>query len=185
MRARERARRRRLVSVGIAAVVVLTVVLTVVASRRSSDAVPASVGTPEDGAASFAPLRLTSLDGKQIALPAGRPGMVMFSTSMCVTCFVSARGMAEYRSHADRRVDAAFVSVDPGDSAQALAERRDSIGHAPFAFAIDTTGTLAARYQITVLGTVLVYDAAGKIVARIVEPGRDDLRAAFDRAGAA
>jgi hypothetical protein len=111
--------------------------------------------------------------------------MVMFSTSMCVTCFVSARGMAEYRSHADRRVDAAFISVDPGDSARALAERRDSMGHVSFAFGIDTTGTLAARYRIAVLGTVLVYDAAGKIVARIVEPGPDDLRAAFHRAGMA
>jgi hypothetical protein len=120
---------------GIAAVVVLAVVLTVIASRRSSDAVPASDATTEDTAGSFAPLHLTSLDGEQIALPAGRPGMVMFSTSLCVTCFVSARDMSEY--------------------------------------------------EITVLGTVLVYDAAGKIVARIVEPGPGDLRSAFHRAGAA
>jgi AhpC/TSA family protein len=185
MRAPEPARRRRLVGLGIGTVVVLAVVLTIVASQRPSDAVSASVGTTEDTAASFAPLRLTSLDGKQIALPAGRPGMVMFSTSMCVTCFVSARGMSEYRSHGGQRIDAAFISVDPADSAQALADRRDSMGRASYPFAIDTSGTLAARYQITALGTVLVYDAAGTIVARIVEPGPDDLRAAFDRAGVA
>jgi hypothetical protein len=78
MRASEPARRRRLVGWGIAAVVVLAVVLSIVASQRPSDAVPASDATTEDTAGSFAPLHLTSLDGKQIALPAGRPGMVMF-----------------------------------------------------------------------------------------------------------
>lgn len=185
MRASEPARGRLLVGLGIAAVVVLAVVLTMVASRRPTNAVPASSRMTEDTAEAFAPLHLTSLDGEQIALPARRPGMVMFSTSMCVTCFVSARDMSEYRSHAHPRVDAAFISVDPEDSAQTLAERRDSVGRGSFPFAIDASGTLAARYQITVLGTVIVYDATGKIVARIVEPGPDDLREAFDRAGVA
>jgi cytochrome oxidase Cu insertion factor (SCO1/SenC/PrrC family) len=185
MRAREPANRRRLLGVGVAAVAVLAVVLTVVASRGPSSVSPAASSAREDTSGSFAPLRLTSLDGKQIALPTGRPGMVMFSTSICVTCFVAARGMAQYRSDAPRRVDAAFVSVDPGDSARALAERRAAIGRASYPFAIDTSGTLAARYRITVLGTVIVYDATGRIVARIVEPGPDDLRAAFNRAGVA
>jgi hypothetical protein len=92
-------------------------------------------------------------DGRPVSLPAGRPGMVMFSTSMCVTCFLSAR------------------------------ERRDSIGRRPYPFAIDTSGTMATTYRITALGTVIVYDATGKIVARIVEPGPADLRKAFRRAG--
>jgi hypothetical protein len=42
-----------------------------------------------------------------------------------------------------------------------------------------------ASNRITVLGTVIVYDATGKIVARIVEPGPDDLRDAFGRTGVA
>jgi hypothetical protein len=179
---RERLRRRRLVGFAIAGVVAIAVVLAIVAGRRPSDA---GVGRAEGRATSFAALRLTSLDGKRIALPAGRPGMVMFSTSMCVTCFVSARAMAEYRAGAHRRVDAAFISLDPGDSARTLAERRDAMGGTSLAFAIDTSGALAARYGITVLGTVVVYDAAGRVVARMVEPGTDDLRAAFARAGVA
>lgn len=40
--------------------------------------------------------------------------MVMFSSSYCVTCFVSAKFMARYRAEAPEPVDAAFISVDPG-----------------------------------------------------------------------
>jgi cytochrome oxidase Cu insertion factor (SCO1/SenC/PrrC family) len=136
-----------------------------------------------DAAAYAAPLRLTSIDGERISLPAGRPGMVMFSSSYCTTCFVSVNFMTRYRAEAREPVDAAFISVDPGDSPDALADRRAGLGGTAFPFAIDTTGTLAARYGIAALGTVIVYDATGRIVARVVEPSLQELRAGFREAG--
>ena len=82
-----------------------------------------------------------------------------------------------------RNCDAAFISVDPGDSADALADRRSGLGGTAFPFAIDATGTLAARYGIAALGTVIVYDATGRIVSRVVEPSLQELRAGFREAG--
>jgi hypothetical protein len=49
-------------------------------------------------------------------------------------------------------VVAAFISVDPGDSPDALADRRAGLGGARYPFAIDPTGTLAAQYGIAALG---------------------------------
>lgn len=176
-------RRRGLLLLGAAPLVVLGVAFAVANSPPSttsgeSDAEPADPGYA-------APLRLTSIDGEQISLPAQRPGMVMFSSSYCTTCFVSASFMARYRDEAPERVDAAFISVDPGDSPEALADRRAALSGRPYPFAIDTTGTLAAQHGITALGTVIIYDATGKIVSRVVEPSLQDLRAGFREAGVA
>ena len=173
-------RRRGLLVLGVAALVVLGVAFAVASSP------PATSGGSREGSAPSgyaAPLQLTSIDGEQIALPAARPGMVMFSTSFCTTCFVSASFMARYRAEAPEPVDAAFVSVDPGDSPDALADRRAALRGRPYPFAIDRTGNLAARYGITALGTVIIYDAEGKIVARVVEPSLQELRAGFREAG--
>lgn len=175
--------RRRLVAVGLAAIAVLAVVLAAVSTQRTTNAAPMSASAPATSDAAAAPLRLTSIDRKPVSLPAGRPGMVMFSSSLCTTCFLTVRDMGKLKSRLGRRVDAAFVSVDPGDSAATLADRRDSIGGSPIPFAIDTSGTLAAEYEIKTLGTVVVYDATGKIVERTVEPTLSDLQAAFRRVG--
>jgi hypothetical protein len=177
--------RRRLIAVGIVALAAVAVVLAVISAQRTTNAAPGGADAAASSAAYAPPLRLTSIDGKQVSLPAGRPGMVMLSSSLCTTCFLSVRDMGKLKSRLGRRVDAAFVSVDPGDSAATLADRRDSIGDPPIPFAIDTSGTLATQYRITTLGTVVIYDAGGKIVERTVEPTLNDLQAAFRRVGVA
>jgi hypothetical protein len=93
--------------------------------------------------------------------------------------------MAEFTRRAGGKVDAAYVSVDPSETPGTLADRREAIGEVPYEFAIDTSGDLAAQNQITTLGTVIVYDAEGKIVAKSVEPRMEDLEDAFKRAGVA
>jgi hypothetical protein len=40
------------------------------------------------------------------------------------------------------------------------------MGGAPYPFAIDRTGTLISEYGISTLGTVVIYNRAGKIVSR-------------------
>jgi hypothetical protein len=174
---------RRLIAVGVVALAAVTLMLVVISAQRTTNAAPGGADAAASSDAYAAPLRLTSIDGKPVSLPAGRPGMVMLSSSLCTTCFLSVRDMGKLKSRLGRRVDAAFVSVDPGDSAATLADRRDSIGDPPIPFAIDTSGTLAAQYQITTLGTVVIYDATGKIVERTVEPTLSDLQAAFRRVG--
>jgi hypothetical protein len=91
--------------------------------------------------------------------------------------------MARYRAEAPEPVDAAFISVDPG-----ILQMRSPTG-APVSAGrgirsrFDTPGTLAAQYVVTALGTVIVYDATGRIVSRVVEPSFAELRAGFREAG--
>jgi hypothetical protein len=138
-----------------------------------------------DAADAVSPIRLRSLDGMRIALPAGKPGALFFSVSSCLSCVPSARALNELTQQLGPRVDALFISMDPADPPAALAARRDAIGDPSYPFAIDSSGTLASRYRITALGTVLIYDAQGRIVERLIDPKRDQLEAAFREAGAA
>ena len=175
--------RRRIIVVGIVAAAALALVLAAISTNRSTSAGPSGVAATQSTDTYAAPVRLTSIDGKQVSLPAGRPGMVMLSSSLCTTCFLTVRDMGKLKARSGERVDAAFISVDPGDSAATLGDRRDSIGDPPIPFAIDTSGTLASQYRITTLGTVVVYDAGGNIVQRSIEPTLSDLQAAFRRIG--
>lgn len=131
----------------------------------------------------IAPLELTSLDGQRVELPAGKPGALFFSASSCVSCIPAAKALGELKRGLGDRIDAVFISIDPGDPPAALAERRESVGNPPYPFAIDTTGLLAGQYGITALGTVLIYDAQGTIVDRLIEPDLDQLKGAFATAG--
>jgi hypothetical protein len=175
--------RRRLIVIGVIALGAFALVLAAINSRHTTNAAPGTASAPTTPASYAAPVRLTTIDGTRVSLPAGRPGMVMLSSSLCTTCFLTVRDMGKLKSRLGRRVDAAFISVDPGDSPATLADRRDAIGDPPIPFAIDTSGTLAAQYHITTLGTVVVYDATGKIVERSVEPTYGDLQTAFRRVG--
>jgi len=75
--------------------------------------------------------------------------------------------------------------MDPQDSPDFLRQRRDSVGDPPYPFAIDTSGSLATQYQIQSLGTVVIYDARGRVVDRLIEPTLGELAGGFRRAGVA
>lgn len=161
----------------VATVGLATVAIGVIASGRGGADVPnerASIGT----------LRLRTIDGDTVRRPGGRPGALFFSVSFCLSCLPSAQALGEIKRQAGDRIDAAWVSMDPGDSPQALRERRRMIGDPPYPFTIDTSGTLAERFGITSLGTTIVYDRAGRIVARLTDAGTAQLEEAFAKAGA-
>ncbi len=63
-------------------------------------------------------------------------------------------------------------------------KRLDVPSDPAYPFAIDGGGTLAGRYGVTALGTTVVYDAEGRIVARLIEPSKEQLASAFKQAGA-
>jgi hypothetical protein len=126
--------------------------------------------------------RADLVNGHRLRLPApGRPRMVMFSSSICTSCFVSASFMGDYK-HTHPGVDAAFVSVD--DSPHALNDRRAALGDRAFPFAIDPSGELFASYRVTSLGTVVFYDRAGNIRRAVIEPSLVDIENACRKTGA-
>lgn len=149
------------------------------AATRGAAAPAASSGSGVVG-----PIRLASIDGKPVSLPAGgRPGALFFSVSSCLSCIPAAQALATIKQKFGKRLDAVFISLDPQDPAGQLRARRDSIGNPPYPFAIDTTGSLVNQYQVQALGTTIIYDARGRIVDRLVEPGLSDLEAGFRKAG--
>jgi hypothetical protein len=173
-----------------ASVALVFVALMVVALLSTGPSAGPESGAPATGASgsdvadAVSPVRLRSLEDARIALPADRPGALFFSVSSCLSCLPSARALGEVKQRLESRVDAVFISMDPGDPPEALAARRASIGGPPYPFAIDASGTLASRYRITALGTVVIYDARGREVERLIDPTRDQIAAAFRAAGA-
>lgn len=172
--------------------VVVVAALVVLSAQRAAPAGtdPASSGAPapaqqaaEDSGAAPG-FSLATLDGQTVSVPAGRPGAIFFTVSSCVSCIAPAKDLADLKGRVGDRADVLLVSIDPSDSPQALRELGRLIGDPPYPSAIDTSGTLAAQYGVTALGTTVVYDRDGAIVARLIEPGADDLAAAFGQAGA-
>lgn len=134
-----------------------------------------------------APLRLENIAGGAVSLPKpGRPGALFFSVSGCTACIPSAQALGTLiKSRLGSRADAVYISMDPQDSPQFMRERRASIGDPPYPFAIDRSGELVTQYRVQQLGTVVIYDARGRIVARMVEPSLRQLADGFRKAGVA
>lgn len=177
--------RRHWAALSAGAVIVLVVAaLAALSAQRGAPAGTQASAPVGDGGVAPA-FSLTTLEGKQVSVPAGRPGAVFFTVSSCVSCIAPAKELARLKERVGDRADVLLVSMDPGDTPQAVRQLTSLIGDPPpYPSAIDTSGTLAAQYGITALGTTVVYDQQGRIVDRLIEPGADELTAAFRQAGA-
>lgn len=131
------------------------------------------------------PVSLQSVDGTTVRLPAARPGALLFATAGCSSCAASAQALGKVKEGFGSKIDAAFISIDPNDPPSAVRALRSSVGNPPYPFVIDSTGTLYRQYQVSALGTAIVYDAQGQIVARLIEPDSGQWEAALRKAGAA
>ena len=172
---------KRRLQLALAAVAVGVVVVALVASLGGPDSRPSRSG---GGGERIAPLRLTTLTGDRIALPRRRLGALFLTVSSCISCIASGQALGEVKARFGDRVDAAWIGIDPSDPPEQVKARRASMGNPPYDFAIDRTGTVADRFQVTALGTTIVYDGDNRIVAKLIEPTEDELLAAFRTAGA-
>lgn len=161
----------------------------VIAATHNAGSTSTASSTPGTRAAASSSqvgaLTLTSLDGQPVRLPAGRPGALFFSVSSCTSCLVSAQTLGTLKTRFGSGVDAVFISIDPRDPPAALRARRQSIGNPAYPFAIDHTATLYRQYDVTALGTTIIYNARGQILARLIEPGLTQLTSGFRAAGLA
>lgn len=168
------------VAAGVAAIAVVAVVVVISAGGAGPNVTGSAAQGERDRAA---PISLTALDGERVVLPAGRPGALFFTVSSCLSCVPSGQALGELKAELGNRADAIWIGIDPSDPPAAVRKRRRAMGNPPYPFAIDDSGTLASRYRVQALGTTVIYDDAGEIVARLIEPSKDQLRAAFARAG--
>jgi len=171
---------KRRLQLAFAAVAVGVVVVALVASLGGPD----SRSSRSGGGERIAHLRVTTLAGDRIALPRRRLGALFLTVSSCISCIASGQALGEVKARFGDRVDAAWIGIDPSDPPEQVKARRASMGNPPYDFAIDRTGTVADRFQVTALGTTIVYDGDNRIVAKLIEPTEDELLAAFRTAGA-
>lgn len=170
--------------IGVAGALALLLAAVVIAgSGGSSTGTPPAADDAAVSAETMPAVSLTTLEGKPVELPSGRPGALFFTVSSCLSCIPSAQALGELDATLGRQADIVWVGIDPNDPPSAVRERRRSMGNPAYPFAIDTSGTLAGRYGVTALGTTVVFDANGRIVERLIEPGRGQLEAAFRKAG--
>jgi len=127
---------------------------------------------------------LESIDGQTVSLPAGKPGAMYFSSSTCSSCIPPARGLGELKRRFGTQIDAVFISIDPSDSADGLRAVSRTVGDPPYPFVIDRNGVATTKYRITALGTLVVYNANGAVVDRLIDPDRSQIASALRKAGA-
>jgi cytochrome oxidase Cu insertion factor (SCO1/SenC/PrrC family) len=168
---------------GVAFVVLVALAIAHSASKQSTTS---QAGAQAPAAADeVAPIALRSVDGAPVRLPAGRPGALLFATATCSPCAASAEALGKAKEQLGSKVDAAFIGIDPSEPPEAMRALRSAVGEPPYPFAIDSTGSLYRLYRINALGTTIVYNAKGRIVARMIEPDLGQLEAAFRKAGVA
>lgn len=77
-----------------------------------------------------------------------------------------------------------FISIDPSDSADGLRAVSRTVGDPPYPFVIDRNGVATTKYRITALGALVVYNANGAVVDRLIDPDRSQIASALRKAGA-
>ena len=171
---------------GLAAVIAT---LVVVATQRSAapraGAKPASAAS-DAVAGAFPRFRIADVRGRELTRPGGKPGLLIFTASYCKPCISQAPGVVRLKRRLGAGVEMLTLSVDPRDSAAAMAAAFGPIGgNTPgYELAVDRAGTLAPAFGVTSLGTEVVYDRRGREVWRGVLSPVSEIAAALQRAGA-
>jgi len=144
----------------------------------------------DDGQSSGKRLRrftLADVTGRKLTRPTGRkPGVLVFTASYCTPCIAQAPGLVAEMRKFGSRAEILTLSIDPGDSSAALRDAfKPAIGDArAYPLAWDPSGQLAPAFNVTALGTEVVYDRAGREVWRGVLSAPSEIAAALRRAGA-
>lgn len=129
------------------------------------------------------PFRVRNLAGRMISVPArGRPGVLLFAASSCASCLPAARALSAVKAKLGSRIDALMVDVDAREAPSYL-RGWASVVHPSYPLTIDKSGRLGYAYRITGLGTTIVYNARGRILARATDPTERQLEAALREAG--
>jgi hypothetical protein len=154
----------------LAAAAVMTVALAGCATTEAT--IPAAAG--QAGTTTFAPLA----DNRVPA--AGAATLVFFFAVDCGPCLAAAADLAATQPNITAPVS--YYAVDLANSSHPTVTRffRDA-RNPTITVLTDATG-LVTRWQVTALGTTLVFDATGRQVYRGVEPDNDAFTTALTKA---
>jgi len=170
---------------GVAAAALIALV-ALAASRSGTGAATGGGGSGSgSGSGRAARLDVESLDGRRITVPRrGTPGALFFTVSSCISCIPSAQALSALNERLGGKAEVTMVDIDPSDPPDYLRAWGSEVGDPSYPLTIDTSGSAVRAYDIKALGTTVIYDARGRIVARMIEPGMAELQAGFAKAGA-
>lgn len=165
-------------AIGAGAALLVTLALVAALGRGGGGAGSgaSSPGASEASTGAIAPatkgglprLSVTDVEGARVTVPGAKPGVLIFTASYCTPCIQLTPPLAEIVRTMDGRVDVLTLSVDPSDTSEAMQSAyAPVIGDTPgWRIATDPSGEAAPAFQITSLGTEIVYDEDGRQVFR-------------------
>lgn len=128
---------------------------------------------------------VTTVDGKQVAIPGATPTAVLFFSYNCGQCVEGGKSLAAARAAVQKNGgNAGFLAVDmdPKDAPGAVARYLDQIdGKNVPAAAADSGAGLVTRFQIAETSSVIVVDPAGQVTFRGQAPSSDQILAALGK----
>lgn len=97
----------------------------------------------------------------------GRVVVLMFTAPGCGECIPELVSLSKiHAEYASRGVDILAVNVDPYMTTEDVAEFKDAIGDADYAWAQDEGGIVTRAYGVRALETTVIIDRSGRIAYR-------------------
>lgn len=128
--------------------------------------------------------QIATIAGEKITVPGDKPTALFFFTVGCGECAGGAKSLATAGKALSGKAGVLAVDMDPSESPQTIRQFLTYINAPQLPAAIDTTATLARRYQVAALSTLIVVDPAGKVAYRATDPGPETIQAALHQSGA-
>jgi thiol-disulfide isomerase/thioredoxin len=107
---------------------------------------------------------VATLAGSTFVVPTGKPTALWFTANGCTSCIPKAKALAKIKSDVGDRIAVLGVDMNPTDTEAIFRRWIGEVGNPPFEFAMDKGGQLAVAWGVRDTSTVVICDAAGKIV---------------------
>ena len=148
---------------------------------------PASGATPGQGAqvgevaSSFS---LATLSGSTFHFPTGKPTAVWFTENGCTSCIPKAQALDRIKAGFGERLAVVGVDIAPGETEATFRNWIKQVGNPRFEFAMDKGSKLTLAWGVKDTSTIVITDAAGKVVYNSLEAADEQtFRAALSKAG--
>lgn len=114
-------------------------------------------------------IRLRDIDGRELTLPGGTPGAVMLMARRgCPGCVPAARDLARAAADVSPSPSLTFVGTDPVETRADFRAFDRAAGGLDARYALDDrSASVAQQLGAPGVGTVVVYDGRGTVVARV------------------
>ncbi len=147
-------------------------------SAAKGSTAPLASGLPPEKPAAGPQIALASWSGgSRVNLRSpGKPTVLLLMAGWCTTCVEPARTLEPLHRELGDGVRIVAVSIDPGETEKTLAHFREAAGSPTYDWGFDIDGSVAARFGIQYLDTVIVLAPDGRQLLKSVRPSNDKLR---------